>query len=127
MGRLQQRAIGGGVGLTFAADAKFRNEFPIELAGAVFEQFLKGGADGGFVLDAELGKFGEAGVISGNLFMGGLEIQARHRGRLEKRRAAVNSPPPAKPALVLSGGFGKLGDAVDRRNVSARTSGRGIL
>ena len=31
----------------------------IKLPGAMFEQFVKRGADGGFVFDAELGEFGE--------------------------------------------------------------------
>jgi hypothetical protein len=34
--------------------------------GAMFEQFLKGGADGGFVLDAEPGELGERIVIGGS-------------------------------------------------------------
>jgi hypothetical protein len=41
----------------------FGNEFPIELAGAMFKQFLKRGTDGGFVLDAELGELRRIVVI----------------------------------------------------------------
>ena len=77
---IEQRAVGGGVGLTLAFEGVFRNEFPIELTGAVFEQFLKRGADGGFMLDAELGKLGERVVIGGYGFVRWLEGQARHGG-----------------------------------------------
>ena len=48
--------------------------------GAVFEQFLKGGADGGFVLDAELGEFGERIVIGGNGLVRWLQHERRHGG-----------------------------------------------
>jgi hypothetical protein len=44
--------------VALALEGVFRNEFPIELPGAGFEQFVKGGTDGGFVFDAELFKFG---------------------------------------------------------------------
>jgi hypothetical protein len=47
----------------FALDGIFGNEFPIELTGADFEQFLKCGADGGFVLDAEFFKLRQIVVI----------------------------------------------------------------
>ena len=56
---VEQCAVGGGIGLAFAFDGIFGNELPIELAGAMFEQFLKRGADGGLVFDAEPGKCGE--------------------------------------------------------------------
>ena len=53
----------------FAFDGVFENEFPIELAGAMFEQFLKRRADGGFVFDAVLFKFGEVVVITADNFV----------------------------------------------------------
>ena len=56
---VQPRAVGLGIGLTFAFDAVFGNKFPIKQAGAVFEQFVKRGADGDFALGAEPGEFGE--------------------------------------------------------------------
>ena len=89
-GIVQQRAIRLGVGPALALEGVFRDEFPIELAGAVFQQFVEGGTDGGFVCDAELGEFGQAVVINDNLLVRGLEVEARHGGRLEKRGEAVN-------------------------------------
>ncbi len=50
----------------------------------MFEQFLKGGADGGFVLDAELGEFGERIVIGGYGLVRGLEGQARHGAKFAR-------------------------------------------
>ena len=55
----EQRAVRLGIGLAFAFDGVFGDQFQVELAGAVFEQLLKGGADGGFVFDAKPGEFGE--------------------------------------------------------------------
>ena len=63
---VEQCAVGFRVGLAFAFNGVFGDEFRIELAGAVFEQFVKRGADGGFVFDAEPDKFGERIVIGGN-------------------------------------------------------------
>ena len=71
--RIEQRAVGFGGGFAFAFDGIFGNEFPIELAGAGFEQFLKGGADSGFVFDAELLEFFKIVVISNDAFVRGLE------------------------------------------------------
>ena len=64
--------------MAFAFDAVFGNEFPIELAGAMFQQFLKRGADGGFVLDAELLEFGERIVIGGYGLVRWLQRERRH-------------------------------------------------
>ena len=62
---VEQRAVDLGVGLSLAFDGVFGNQLPIELAGAGFEQCVKGGADGAFVLDAELLKLREIVVIGG--------------------------------------------------------------
>lgn len=88
---VEQRAVSLGVGLTFACDGVFGNEFPIELAGAVFEQFLKCRANSGFVLDAKLGKFGERIVVGGYGLVRWLQGQTRHGRRLKKHCLAVNS------------------------------------
>ena len=81
---VEQRAVGLGVGVAFAFDGVFGNEFPIKLAGAVFEQFVKGGTNGGFVFDAELVELRQIVVIGGNGPVGGLESQARHGFSLPK-------------------------------------------
>ncbi len=60
---VEEGAVGFGVGLAFALDCVFGDEVPIEVAGAVFEEFLKGEADGGFVLDAEPGEPGQRLVV----------------------------------------------------------------
>ncbi|MGA2174357.1 MAG: hypothetical protein ABSH38_05160 [Verrucomicrobiota bacterium] len=84
---VEEGAVGFGGGLALALDGVFGNEGPIELPGAVFEQFLKGGSDGGFVGDAQLGKFGERVVIGAHGPLRWLEIQARH-GLFVNRDAA---------------------------------------
>jgi len=38
---VEQRAVGFGIGLALAFNGIFRNQLPIELTGAMFEQFLK--------------------------------------------------------------------------------------
>ncbi len=79
---VEQRAVGFGVGPAFALEGEFGDEFPIELAGTMFEQFLKGGADGGFVFDAELFELGQAFVINEDGLVGGLRGQAGPGGFL---------------------------------------------
>jgi hypothetical protein len=95
---VEQRAIGLGVGLALAFDGVFGNELPIELAGAGFEQFVKRGADGGFVFDAELRKLGERIVIGAYGLVRWLEGQARHEqefatsGRRRQVQASASKP-----------------------------------
>src|ERR1039458_7499547 len=50
---VEQRAVHAERGLARAADFPFGDEGPVVLAGAVVEQALESGADGGFVGDAE--------------------------------------------------------------------------
>ena len=66
---VEEGAVGFGVGLALASNGVFGNEFPIELAGAVFEELLKGEADGAFVFDAELGELGQRFVVNCYLFV----------------------------------------------------------
>src|ERR1017187_9906263 len=47
--------------LAGAADFPFGHEGPVVLAGAVVEQALKSGADGGFVSDAEIVELAQGG------------------------------------------------------------------
>lgn len=61
--------------LVFVFAGVFGNELPFELAGAVFEQFVNRGADGSFVFDAKLGKFGERIVIDAIGLVVGLRVR----------------------------------------------------
>jgi hypothetical protein len=91
-GKLAKTILLRGAGLLSATDAELGDELPIKLAGAEFKEFLKGGAHGGLVLDAELGKFGQVVVIGSYDFVRGLEFQRRHvRGRAGKVGCGVNS------------------------------------
>jgi len=74
----EQRSINLNLFAALDLQPEFRDEFPIKLAGAVFEQFLEGGADGGFVGDTQFVKFGQRVVISDYGLVRGLESQARH-------------------------------------------------
>ena len=53
-------------------------ELPIELAGAVFQKFVKGRSDGAFVPHAEPVEFGEGLVILQNRLVGRLKRKRRH-------------------------------------------------
>ena len=75
---VEQGTVGFCVGLALALDGVFGDERPIELAGAGFEQLLEGAADGGLVLDAELGEIGQGLVVKGDWFMGWLQLEAGH-------------------------------------------------
>ena len=74
------RSFGLGIRLAFPLDRILGNEFPIELAGTEFEEFLKSRADRGLVLNAKFLKPCERGVIGGDCFVRRLETQGG-RGR----------------------------------------------
>ena len=57
----------------------FGHEGPAALAGAVFEEGLEGGADGGFVGDAEVCKPVERGVIVFDGLVRGFKVESGHR------------------------------------------------
>lgn len=54
---IDQRAIGFEWEFAFAFDWILRNEFPIKLSGANFEQLMEGRTNRAFVLHAQLFKF----------------------------------------------------------------------
>ena len=55
-------------------DGVFGHEGPAGLAGAVLEEGLEGGANGGFVGDAKAGELVEGGVVGFDGFVGGFEV-----------------------------------------------------
>jgi hypothetical protein len=63
---VQQRAVSLGVGLALAPEGVLGHEFPVELAGAGFEQGLEGQAHRGFVRHAQARKIREAVVVGSN-------------------------------------------------------------
>ena len=50
------------------------HEGPAGLAGAVLEEVLEGGADGGLVGDAEVGELGEGNEVGFDGFVEGLDM-----------------------------------------------------
>jgi hypothetical protein len=75
---VQQRAVYTQGMLARAADFPFGNEGPVVLAGAVVEQALESGADGGFVGDAEVVELAQGGVVILDRLMRWLQFQPLH-------------------------------------------------
>ena len=75
----------GGVGAAAAGvDGVLGHEGPAGLAGAVLEEVLEGGADGGLVGYAEVGEPVEGGVVGFDGLVGGFEGEGGH-GQLHRR------------------------------------------
>src|ERR1039458_5690837 len=83
---VEQRAVHAERVLARAADFPFRDEGPVVLAGAVVEQALESGADGGFVRDAEVVELAQGGVIILDRLVRGLQFQPLHGCVLHQRR-----------------------------------------
>ena len=75
---VQQRAVYTQGMLARAADFPFGDEGPVVLAGAVVEQALESGADGGFVGDAEVVELAQGGVVILDRLMRWLQFQPLH-------------------------------------------------
>ena len=67
-----------------AADFPFGDEGPVVLAGAVVEQALESGADGGFVGDAKVVELAQGGVVILDRLVRGLQFQPLHGGVLHR-------------------------------------------
>lgn len=65
-------------GAAAGVDGVLGHEGPAGLAGAVLEEVLEGGADGGLVGDAEVGEPVEGGVVGFDGFVGGFEVEGGH-------------------------------------------------
>ena len=65
-------------------DGVLGHEGPAELAGAVFEQGLEGGADGGLAGDVEVGEAAEGGVVVFDGLVAGFEVESGH-SRVDRR------------------------------------------
>jgi hypothetical protein len=72
--------------LARAADFPFGDEGPVVLAGAVVEQALKSGADGGFVGDAEVVKLAQGRIVILDRLVRWLQFQPLHGGVLHQWR-----------------------------------------
>ena len=77
--------------LARAADFPFGDEGPVVLAGAVIEQALESGADGGFVGDAEVVELAQGGVVILDRLVRWLQFQPLHGGVLHQRRGGGNA------------------------------------
>jgi hypothetical protein len=75
---IEQRAIHAERVLAGAADFPFRDKGPVVLAGAMIEQALESGADGGFVGDAEVVELAQSGVVILDRLVRGLQFQPLH-------------------------------------------------
>ena len=65
------------------------HEGPADLAGAVFEEGLEGGADGGLVGDVEVGEAVEGGVVRVDGLVGGCGVEGGHGNRARACRWVV--------------------------------------
>src|ERR1035441_5832155 len=88
---VEQRAAHAERVLARAADFPFGDEGPVVLAGAVVEQALKSGADGGFVGDAEVVKLAQGRIVILDRLVRWLEFQPLHGGVLHQWRGEGQS------------------------------------
>jgi hypothetical protein len=70
--------------LARAADFPLGDEGPVVLAGAVVEQTLESGADGGFVADAEVVELAQGGVVILDRLVRGPQFQPLRGGVLHQ-------------------------------------------
>ena len=75
--------------LARAADFPFGDEGPVVLTGAVVEQALESGADGGFVGDAEVVELAQGGVVILDRRARALQFQPVHGRVLHQRRGGL--------------------------------------
>ena len=83
---VEQRAVHAERVLARAADFPFGDEGPVVLAGAVVEQALESGADGGFVGDAEVVELTQSRIVILNRLVRWLQFQPLHSGVLHQCR-----------------------------------------
>src|ERR1022692_4470647 len=69
-----------------SSDFPFRDEGPVVLAGAVVEQALENGADGGFVGDAEVVELAQGRIAVLDRLVRWLQFQPLHGGVLHQCR-----------------------------------------
>ena len=83
---VEQRAVHAERVLARAADFPFGDEGPVVLAGAVVEQALESGADGGFVGDAEVVELAQGRIVILDRLVRWLQFQPLHGGVLHQCR-----------------------------------------
>ena len=75
---VDQGAVNDDASAGARVDGVLGHEGPAELAGAVFEQGLEGGAHGGLAGDVEVGEAAEGGVVVFDGLVAGFEVESRH-------------------------------------------------
>ena len=110
---IEQRAVHVERVLARAADFPLGDEGPVVLAGAVVEQALESGADGGLMGDAEVVELAQGGVVILDRLVGRFEIERPHGegstpkpGRLS---AKLHERCSAASGLKVGSGLRKLG------------------